>query len=294
MRRRGSRIEDKRRSPGKGAWRDPPPPRLIAVDLDGTLLEDELKVVHPRAARLIREATQRDIRVVLTSARSFRSTWLYHAELGLETPLVCYNGAQVLSPRGEELASLPLDPEISLSLARLVRERGFYAKVFLGDRFLVEEPTEETYRYSPRYFIPFQAVGPLADHLAARPEPVYSFVIHTPEKSLLPLKREIEGKLPVTCHAPNEHALHISSCRASKLRALEFLAEREGIPPGETAAIGDGDNDIEMILWAGQGWAVANCSPALREVAPRLAPLPTGRGVAWALERILGLQPAAI
>jgi len=272
-------------SAGKNAFL----PRLIAIDMDGTLLEDEGKTIHPRAAWLIREASRRGIRVVLTSARSFHSAWIYHAELGLATPLVCYNGAQILSPRGEELISLPLEREALLALARLAQERGLYAKAFLADRFLVEKATEETYRYSPRYFIPFQAVGSLPAYLATHSPPVYSFVIHAPEELLPRLKGEIEEKLPVTCHAPNEHALHISSHQASKLRALEFLARSEGIRPEETAAIGDGDNDVEMILWAGQGWAVANASPTLREAAPQIAPLPTSRGVAWALEKILGL-----
>ncbi len=261
--------------------------RLIAVDMDGTLLEEEGKVVHPRTAWLIREASRRGIRVVLTSARSFYSARLYHAELGLDTPLICYNGAQILSPRGEELLSLPLDPPSALALARLTRERQLYAKLFLADRFLVERATEETYRYSPRYFIPFEAAGSLENYLQSHSPPVYSFVIHAPPGIIPSLKREIEASLPVTCHAPNEHALHISSSRASKLGALKWVARRAGASPPEIAAVGDGDNDLEMILWAGQGWAVANCSPLLRKKAPRLAPLPASRGVAWVLEKLL-------
>lgn len=262
--------------------------RLIAVDLDGTLLTDR-KEIGPRTAAALRAAAASGVRVVLASARPACSARPYAESLGLDTPLVCYNGALVKEAGGGALLSRPLSPENVEGLGALCAAEGLYAKVFLDDAFCVASATEETVRYAAAYRVPFREVGDLAAWAGrARPE-VFSFVIHERpdrlEDLLARLRRRFGGRL--ACHRPNEHALHLSAPEASKLAALQLLARRWGIAPAEVLAIGDGENDLGMLRWARTGVAVANAVPELRAAADWVSADNNAEGVGLAVERYL-------
>lgn len=259
---------------------------MIATDMDGTLLT-EAKGIAPRTAALIRQVTAAGIRLVLASARPHCSARRYADELGLDTPLVCYNGALLKGADGRELLSRPLATETAAALARFARRRGLYIKVYGDDVFFVEEPSEKTARYSSRYFIPFRAIGELAPFIAAERLSPYAVVIHTAPDNHAETTAEVEMTFAgrVNCHCPNEHAIHISAADASKLGALQLLADSWGIKREEVLAIGDGSNDLEMVTWAGTGVAVANAAPELLRAADWVAPAEGSLGVAQALER---------
>lgn len=263
--------------------------RLIVSDMDGTLLTED-KEILPRTAELVRRVAAAGIRFVLASARPPCSARRYADELGLGTPLICYNGALLKESDGREMLSRPLPTDTAVALARFARERGLYIKVYADDVFFVEEPGEKTARYSSRYFIPFRAVGDVARFVGAERLSPHAMVIHTDPEMLAGTTAEVERLFAgrVNCHCPNEHAIHVSAAEASKLGALMLLAEGWGIRKEEVVAIGDGSNDLEMVRWAGIGVAVANAAPELIRAADWVAPGENGAGVAQALERYVG------
>lgn len=266
--------------------------RLVVLDMDGTLLDDA-KEVGPRTAAAIRAGAERGVRFLLASARPFCSARPYAAALGLDSPLICYNGALVRTPTGREVVRRPLPAEVARALAERCRAEDLYAKVYDDDLFFVAAATEETLKYSRAYRVPYRAVGDLAEHIAASGLEPLSFVIHADPVRLPSLRAEIEERFAgrLNCHCPNEHALHISSPEASKLAAVRLLAEEWGIAPAHVLAVGDGDNDLEVVRWAGIGVAVGNASPDLLAAADWVAPDNNRDGVGAALERFL-LMPA--
>lgn len=269
--------------------------RLVVLDLDGTLLTDD-KRITPRTAAAIRAGRERGVRFVLATARPFCSARPYAASLGLEGPLVCYNGALVrAAASAETVLARPLPPGTAAEMAAFCQERGLYMKVFGDDVFYVREPTDETVRYAPRYGVPFRAVGDLAAFLARQALAPYSFVVHAAPERVPALKAEMEarwaGRIAGDC--PNEHAIHFTDARASKLAAVRMLAAGWGIAPEEVMAVGNGGNDLDVLLWAGLGVAVANSPAELLARADRVTASNNDEGVALALERYLLAGEAA-
>lgn len=262
--------------------------RMVAVDLDGTLLTDR-KEIGPRSAAALRAAAAAGVRVVLASARPACSARPYAASLGLDTPLVCYNGALVKERRGGVLLSRPLPAETVADLAAFCAAGRLYAKVFLDDLFVVALATEETPRYAAAYRVPYREAGDLSAWAGRERPEVFSFVIHARPEDLEGLRHRLEGRFAgrIACHCPNEHAIHVSAPEASKLAAVAFLARGRGIAPAEVLAIGDGANDLELIRWAGVGVAVANAAPELRAAADWVSAANDAEGVGLAMERYL-------
>lgn len=258
--------------------------------MDGTLLDDA-KGIGSVTAAAIHHGAAKDVRFVLASARPFCSAYNYAATLGLDTPLICYNGALVKSPDAVQLRH-PLSSGVARELAELCRAEGLYAKVYDDDMFYVAAATDETPKYSRVYHVSYRAVGDLPEFISSSDLAPLSFVIHADPARLPSLLADIEARFAgrVNCHCPNEHAIHISSPEASKLAAVRLLAERWGIRAGDVMAVGDGSNDLDVVNWAGVGVAVANAAPDLLAAADWVAPDNNSDGVGVALERYLGLS----
>lgn len=264
--------------------------RLVIMDMDGTLLDDA-KEIGPGTAAAIRAGVAEGMRFVLASARPFCSAHPYAAGLGLDTPLICYNGALVKAAVGGTLLSRPLSADVARVLAERCKAEGLYAKVYDDDAFFVDTPTDETLKYSRAYRVPYRTVGNLAGFIAATGLAPLSFVIHADPARLPSLRAELEEQFAgrLNCHCPNEHAIHISSPEASKLAAIQLLAGEWGIGPHEVMAVGDGSNDLEMLRWAGLGVALGNASQDLLAAADWVGPDNNHDGVGVALERFLAL-----
>lgn len=264
--------------------------RLVVLDMDGTLLTDR-KEITPRTAAAIRAGMARGVRFLLATARPWCSTRPFAEALGLDTPLICFNGALVREAGGgARLADRPIDAGTAAEMAAFCRERGLYVKVFGDDILYVEEATEETRRYSPRYRVPFREVGDMAAFIAGSGLSPYAFVVHSRAEEIPVLREEMEARWAgsVAGDCPNEHAIHFTDARASKLAAVRALAKGWGIGAEETLAVGNGGNDLDVIRWAGLGVAVANSPAEVLAGADAVTASNDEEGVAVALERYLG------
>lgn len=269
--------------------------RMVVLDMDGTLLTDDHEIT-PRTVAAVRARLQHGLRFVLATARPYCSARPFAVALGLQTPLVGYNGAQVRDPvQGQTLAAHPLPTDTAAEMAAFCQERGLYMKVYGNDVFYVQETTEETVRYSSRYGVPFVAVGDMAAFLRRTSLAPYSFVVHSPPEGRDAVKEEMEarwaGRIAGDC--PNAHAIHVTNARASKLAGVQALASQWGIAAEEVLVIGNGGNDLDLILWAGRGIAMANSPEELRLQADNVTASNNAEGVAAALEQHLPIGSEA-
>lgn len=267
--------------------------RLVVLDMDGTLLTDR-KGISQRTAAAVRACMERGIHVVLATARPYCSARPFAALLGLRTPLVCYNGALVKDvPDGRLFIDQPLPAETAAEMAAFCQEKGLYMKVYGDDVFYVQEATEETLRYSPRYNVRFEEVGDMVGFISRNRLKPYSFVVHARPERVPALREEMEslwaGRITGDC--PNEHAIHFCDARATKLAAVQALAAEWGIVREEALAVGNGGNDLGVIIWAGLGVAMANSPEEVLRQADRVTDSNNDDGVALALERYVLVPP---
>lgn len=264
------------------------PIRLLALDLDGTLIGDTLRV-SPRVRRALRQAIDAGVHVTLATGRSFRQTRHYAQQLGIATPLICYQGALVQDPASEAVlfccaVPVPLAREF-VDLARAQR----WSLGVVTDAGLHTERVTEGVRFFAEY-------GPIAEPVIEVPsldavlsdEPIKLIVVTAEERAGAVsdlLAAHFDGRLRIvrsfTCFVEG------TNLAASKGQALAFLAQRLGVTQVETMAIGDHDNDADMVAWAGWGVAMGNASAAVKAAAAYVAPPLEEDGAAVAIERFV-------
>lgn len=267
------------------------PFRLVALDMDGTLLTDDLELTEHTSA-CIRAASARGVRFVLATGRPYCSARPYALRLGMDLPMICYNGALVreaASPTA--LVNRPMASGVASEMAAFFQDAGLYFKVYAEDILHVCAPTDETRYFSRVYGVPTREVGDLAEALATGAVVAPSMmVVRAPREEDVPVLREEllmrwAGWIDAFC--PTRHGLDIVSAGTSKGEALKRLAAAWGIEAAAVMAVGNGGNDLDMLMWAGLGVAVANASEELLSRADRVVPDNNHEGVAEAIERFI-------
>ena len=260
--------------------------KLIASDMDDTLLNSKTKLSERNAAA-IRKAIDAGIVFLIATGRMYVSVKPYADALGLDVPLVTYNGALVKgSKSGNVYYEHPLKLETALELLAYCKEKGYYIQSYQGDELWVKEATEFSAEYTRISGIPATPVGERLYHPETAP---YKLLAMTkPEefqKVWEDIQRQFAGKVVVT--SSRDNFLELMEPGVNKWNAVKAVAEFYGIKPEEIMCIGDSNNDLSMIENAGIGVAVANAKPAVRTAAKLVTVSNDEDGVAQVIEQVL-------
>lgn len=266
------------------------PIALIALDLDGTLLTDDLRITA-RSRTAIRRARERGVTVLLASARPPRSMRCYHRELELDTPVIAYNGALVWDVgQGRPLLHQPLVPDAARALVAFLRQQQPELNLSLecADRWYIDDLTEEVRRAIEQYEVdPPHGVGCLERVLNDEAEAISKVLFRgnaqTAAQLLAALPPDLSERLHVT--TSGEWFCEVMAAGATKAAAIEWTAAHLRLGPGGVLAIGDSPNDIPMLQAAALGVATENAARLVKEAADALTASNNDDGVALAIER---------
>jgi Cof subfamily protein (haloacid dehalogenase superfamily) len=264
----------------------------IATDLDRTLIGEDYEL-HERTLAAIAAARSAGIRVIVVTGRMFRSVRPYLERAGIDDLAVCYQGAVVADPvSGRFLLHVTIPLELASKTIEAVESEGFGLNCYVDDNLYVAEMTAEARRYADFQRIPIEVVGDLRGWLSKAPTKLV--VIGDPdalEGLGERLREQFDGRLYVSKSLP--YFLELASPEISKGAGLAFVADRLGFSASETIAFGDGENDLELIDWAGYGVAVANSHPEVIARADLVCPPVSEEGVAQTIEAMLaaGIGP---
>lgn len=261
---------------------------LVAIDLDGTLLNSAKQVTETTAAILREVRKTHGVKVVLASARPPRSTLPFYRQLALDTPMVNYNGALVYDPPSQTvLLHRPIPLDVSRALVEVARRH--YPAVLVSaeilDRWFTDRIDEAYLTETARTHAP-DVVAP-TDAWLDRPVTKLLF-LGQPEglaKVIAAFRREFTHQVAMV--QTEEFLLQIMHATVSKEQALRTVAAEMGIDRREVMAIGDHDNDVGMLRWAGVGVALSNGSPAALRAADFVAPTNDADGAAHAIHEII-------
>lgn len=289
------------------------PARLIAIDVDGTLLPGIGLPMTPRTGRALIAAQRAGIVVAIATGRRTKYTVPLFDGLGLraDTPLITSNGAVLRTLDGRLLDRHTVEPRVARALCTLLRPFGCMvftfdrpegAELVLDDMESAQERIAlwiEANRQAIEVVRPLEAAFP--DTLARDCFPIQGMVAGPLERM-----RQAEAALKATplafactCARTEYPARDLSildllPAGVSKGAALARLAARLGIEQKETMAIGDNWNDADMLEWAAQAVVMGNASPDLRALAKvrgwKQAPPNDRQGVAVILEAELQRQ----
>jgi len=258
--------------------------RLVALDVDGTLL-GRGKPVSARVREAIAAARENGCQVTLASGRMYPLLAELVDQLGISTPVICYGGAQVVTPRDRRTIyqqSVPL--ELTHEVIQIARNRNLTPRAYVGDDVFVERIDPSAYNFESLARVRAQAVGDLLEFLTVGPT---HLAIDAPAEQTRALVDEMRHHFAERLNVTTGHPLltEFSLPEVHKGTAVEWLAGYLGIPREATLAIGDDWNDLPLLRWAGLGLAVANAQPELLAVADAVVPSVDDDGVAVALER---------
>ncbi|MGH3048032.1 MAG: Cof-type HAD-IIB family hydrolase [Gaiellaceae bacterium] len=263
---------------------------VLACDLDRTLIWED-GVLRERTRAAIRRARAAGLSVIVVTGRMFRSVRPYLVEAGIEDPVVCYQGAVVAEPgSGRFLRHEPIPLELARETIVALEKERFHVNCYVNDELFVARVTPEAEQYASFQRLPIHPVG---DLLAWLDEPPTKLVtIGEPE--LLDeleerMKASFDGRLYISKSLP--FFLEFASPDVTKASGLAFLAEHLGFEAEATVAFGDGENDVELLEWAGYGVAVANAHERVLAVADWVCPSAAEEGVAQVIEAFLESRP---
>lgn len=265
----------------------PLPYRLLALDLDGTLLNGQLEI-SPRDRSAVLAAQMAGVEIVLASGRMFRSSRPYAQELGVTAPIIAYQGAVVRDPTSGQLLFCQ---ELALPVARDViawaEARGYHVNCYMDDEVYTARASPEADLYRHVSGVPYHVVGPLSKFLQ---RDTTKLVLIFLEPDVIPgvlsaLQAYVGERATVT--RSHENFVEVVSRNVDKGRALAFVADHLGVPAEQVIAIGDNLNDVSMVRYAGLGVAMRHSPPALLGVAKYVASSPDEGGVADVIDRFV-------
>lgn len=241
-----------------------PAPRVVAVDLDGTLLPlllDGTQALSPLTVATTRELTRIGITTILVTGRMFRSAAHFARELGLDGPVAAYQGALIRDVRSGRL--LHHDP-VPLDVAREILEYlGPYectVNLYVNDELCVASRSEAVDRYERLSGMKAHVVGSLSRYLS-RPSTKIGVSGDPPvlDDLLARVRSDFRGRVIAVKTWP--FFLEIASPTATKARALQILGDHLGFAAQDVLAFGDSHNDADMLAWAGTGVAMEGAPP---------------------------------
>ncbi|MFD9904729.1 Cof-type HAD-IIB family hydrolase [Streptomyces sp. NPDC059063] len=270
------------------------PPRLIATDLDGTLLRDD-KSVSDRTVAALAAAEEAGIEVFFVTGRPARWMDVVSDHVHGHGLAICANGAAVVDlhggPGSHRFTKVrALAAADALEVVRLLRAAA------PGTSFAVDRTggVHHEPEYPPLRFDPSVSVAPAEKLLSAdsdgAEQPILKVLAHHPEMApdaFLALAREAVGARAEITRSSVTALLEISAAGVTKAGTLALCCAERGISPQEVVAFGDMPNDIEMLTWAGTSYAMDNAHPSVIAAASGRTVANNDDGVAVVIERIL-------
>jgi hypothetical protein len=267
---------------------------LVAIDLDGTLLNSAKQITETTAAILRTARLEAGVHIVLASARPPRSVLPFYTLLDLDAPMINYNGALVYDPPSRRvLMHRPIAAGTALEIVSIARK--MHPEVLVSgeilDQWFTDHLDPAYLTETARIFKP-DLVAPIEQWLT---QPITKLLLLGEPDRLVEIAAAVGGRFQhqVSMVQTDEQLLQIMHATVSKAQALRVVAGELGVQREQVMAIGDNANDVGMLQWAGVGVAMANASPEVLEVADYVTDHHDADGAAKAIRDIIleGLPP---
>jgi Cof subfamily protein (haloacid dehalogenase superfamily) len=253
-------------------------PRLLALDLDGTLLDEEcqLPMGHAFAIKAIRRL---GITVAIATGRGLMTARLPWEQIGGIGPLVCFNGGWIGHPQQGQILSRSLsEKNVHDIMAALAQRDGVACCYPDALTWVMSHETRLTRTWRHLYQVDIQIQADIRTAWSGNSLKV--LYVDTPEQiqqTCLALSQHFRGRFEVVISQPDR--LEVLPLGITKGWGVQQLAAHMGISREAVWAVGDADNDREMIRWAGNGCVMGQASDRLKNLAKYVLPSIQARGL---------------
>jgi Cof subfamily protein (haloacid dehalogenase superfamily) len=260
--------------------------KMIAIDVDDTLINDQLLVSEPTKAALAK-AADAGVIITLATGRMYASAKQIARQVKLNVPLITYQGSLVKNLLDETiLYERSVPKEMAQFLYDYSEKHGLHLQAYYNDELYVKEENQKVIDYSKLSNIPYVVESDL--HKLIQKPMTKMLFIDEPEyldTIAADLHQHIGGQVHMTKSKP--HFLEILHKEGTKGHAVQFLANHFGLDCSQVIAIGDSWNDREMLEVAGLGVAMENAVESLKEIADYITLSNNEEGVKHVIEKFI-------
>lgn len=264
--------------------------KLICLDIDGTLLNSKHRITERTKKVISIVSKEKGILVVLISARMPKAMTSIRDELGIKDPIACFGGAAIIE-NDKYISNKVIEVEAVLKLYKLAQSAGIHMSLYKEDNWYVEDLDYWAKQESD--------ITGLKPDIAAFPElftvwkknntgPNKILFMSSPQK-ITELKKVLEAsqKDLINMYLSKATYLEVMPLGIGKKETVELICKRHSIPKSKALAIGDNDNDIGMITYAGVGIAMGNALESVKQCADYVTKSNDNDGVAEAIEKFI-------
>lgn len=281
--------------------------QLIAVDLDGTLLNAD-SVISAENAAAVKRAQTAGMTVIIATGRAYFDAWKKCRQAGLDVPIISCSGANIHDAAGQLLFSIAIEPEDIANAIDWLETRDMYYEICNNEaiyttrdnkrrltqdiqRLQQEQPDKAAWwkwrlevQFSQHGFVMVERPADLVANGAA----LHNLVAVTVDQELRAEGfRYFGSRSRLTVFASDEYNFELTHRQASKGNAVAEWARRQGFSLADTVALGDSYNDLPMLQMVGHGVAMGNARPEVKAVCRYQAADHTEDGVAQVIDQLL-------
>ena len=267
--------------------------KMLVTDMDYTLLNKEKKV-SDRNREALKKAIEKGVHMVVATGRIYTSARIYARLLGLDTPIIASNGA-IIKDASKTIFKDILSQDTVREMLRLCHKYGIYCHFFTENTIYSEKLINVSLRYTEwnKYMgeedqVKIRIVDDGEEIIeAAKSEVLKAVVFDDDDEKIQKLRDGIMETGIVSVSQSMKHNLEVMNKGVTKGNAVRILAQLYGINREEVIAIGDNENDISMIEYAGLGIAMGNAEECLKRAADHVTGDYQEDGVAEAIEKFI-------
>lgn len=239
--------------------------KMVATDIDGTIVKWGC-AYSDGVKDCIKKLCDKGIKVVLVTGRMHCATTHVAKDLGIETPIVSYQGGLIKDQKGDTLYQQNLDKITAKEIIKWARKNNIHINLYLDDKLYVEEDNDFVRKYTDGKFISYEVCS--FDDLNIENVNKILAIDFNDEHRVTSWVKELQKDFPqLYIVKSTPYFCEIGSPNAKKSTGVEFLANQWGIKKDEILTIGDQDNDIELLKAGGVPVAMGNASEELKKYA---------------------------
>ncbi|MBE2183167.1 MAG: HAD family phosphatase [Anaerolineae bacterium] len=265
--------------------------RAIAVDIDGTLLNSKHKLT-PEVEKALHDAAGQGVHIILATGKSRNSAIHLIKQLKLATSGIYLQGTTIYDESGKITHQKVLDPDLVRRVITYAEDRDFAVIAYSGTRIMARHEDKEMRESTEKYHEPApEVVGSL--QAIAGTLPINKIMMIGEPRAITSLRWQLGFQLGGSARlvqAGLSNMLEMLPLNSGKGPALETLLQDMNISPKEVMAIGDAENDIEMLKLVGVGIAMGQAAQMVKDAAAHITATNDDHGVARAIEKFV-LKP---
>lgn len=258
--------------------------KMVATDIDGTIVDWNLGDFTSGVKKCIKNLCASGVKVVLVTGRMHCATNHIVKELGLETPVISYQGGLIKDKDGQTLYQQNLDADYAKEIINWAKENNIHINLYIDDKLYVEKDNDFVKKYTDGKFVSY-TVCPFETLEIKNVNKILAIDYNNAER-VTGWVNELQERFPeLYIVKSTPFFCEIGSSMAKKSLGVEFLAKKWGLKKEEILTIGDQNNDIELLKSGGVKVAMGNATPELKECADFITDTVQNDGFVKAIEK---------